>query len=154
MVAIISVLKICSNQTMFKPKNRSGFSTRPGFTMIELLVTVTIMIVLTAIGLVSYQNATRNARNGKRKTDLETVRSALVLYRTDVGTYPAGGGTNGAFNTMVTTLNGNGYLSSPTITDPDNQDPYRYIYTSNTVTFTLCGTLEPDPGTAYCITNP
>ncbi|MCL4208570.1 hypothetical protein KJZ63_02975, partial [Patescibacteria group bacterium] len=54
-----------------------------GFTMIELLVVTTIIIILTSIGLVSYTSANRSARNGKRKADMEMVRQALVLYRTD-----------------------------------------------------------------------
>jgi prepilin-type N-terminal cleavage/methylation domain-containing protein len=125
-----------------------------GFTMIELLVVATIMAVLAAVGLVSYQSAARNGRNGKRKADLETVRSALVLYRTDTGAYPTGNGTNSAFNSAVTTLDNNDYLSTGTVSDPKNVSPYVYTYESDGVTFTLCANLEPEPVTQYCIDNP
>lgn len=61
---------------------------RNGFTLIELLVVATIIVVLSAIGLVSFTNAGKSARNSKRKSDLETVRQALVLYKSDTGGYP------------------------------------------------------------------
>jgi general secretion pathway protein G len=118
-----------------------------GFTMIELLVVTTIIIVITAIGLVSYTAANRNARNGKRKADLEMVRQALVLYRTDNGSYPSGT----VFNTMMSTISD--YTSATTVTDPKNEDIYVYSYSSDGITFTLTGYLEPD-GTAYAISNP
>lgn len=118
-----------------------------GFTMIELLVVTTIIIVITSIGLVSYTSANRSARNGKRKADLEMVRQALVLYRTDNGTYPA---TN-SFATMLTTVSD--YTSANSVTDPKNDGSYVYGYTSDGVTFTLTASLEPD-GTPYTVNNP
>lgn len=59
-----------------------------GFTLIELLAVVTIMAILFAIGLVTYTNAARNARNSRRRTDITNIRQALVLYRSDSGFYP------------------------------------------------------------------
>lgn len=61
---------------------------KSGFTMIELLVVATIIIVLSAVGLVSYRKAGESSRNAKRKADLEIVRQALVLYKADNGYYP------------------------------------------------------------------
>src|SRR3972149_1590727 len=45
-----------------------------GFTLIEILVVATIIIVLSTIGMASYQQAGVRARNGKRRADMETVR--------------------------------------------------------------------------------
>jgi type II secretory pathway pseudopilin PulG len=115
--------------------------------MIELLVVTTIIIVLTTIGLVSYRQVGYSARNSKRKADLETVRQALVLYRTDTGSYPSGFN----FNTMITTISS--YLSSVSVTDPKNTGTYVYAYSSGGVTFTLTAHLEPND-TVYSITNP
>lgn len=124
--------------------------TNSGFTMIELLVVATIIIVLTTIGLVSYSQANQNARNGKRRTDLETVRQALVLYRTDAGSYP----NTASWATMVSTIED--YLANTTVTDPKNTGAYVYDYETidSGITFTVCATLEPDPGTAYCVSSP
>jgi len=117
-----------------------------GFSMIELLVVTTIIIVLTTIGLVSYRSASMNARNGKRKADLESVRQALVLYRVDEGVYPVGS----SFSGMTTAIAD--YLATLEVNDPSG-DPYVYNYTSNGVTFSISALLEPDQ-TAYTLTNP
>ena len=124
-----------------------------GFTMIELLVVATIMIVLTTVGLVSFQKTTRNSRNAKRKAALETVRQSLVLYRSDLGSYPSGGGTASAFNAMLIIITD--YVSTANVTDPQNTDEFVYTYTSNGSTFSVCGYLDIDPAPIqYCLTNP
>jgi prepilin-type N-terminal cleavage/methylation domain-containing protein len=43
----------------------SAFASTAGFTMIELLVVTTIIILLTAIGLVGYRQVGQSARDGK-----------------------------------------------------------------------------------------
>lgn len=127
-----------------------------GFTLIELLVVTTILILLATIGLVSYQRANQNARNSKRKSDLETVRQALVLYRTDNGAYPVGT----SFDTMLTTISD--YLSQTSqggsvvlISDPQDTGSYVYSYDgpAGGATFEICGALEPS-ATSYCLANP
>lgn len=141
----MSFLTLYSNrrpQSQSKVKNRR----KNGFSMIELLVVTTIIIVLTTIGLVSYRSASMNARNGKRKADLESVRQALVLYRVDEGTYPAGT----SFTAMITTIAD--YLATLDVSDPSG-DPYVYSYTSNGSTFSVTALLEPDQE-AYTLTNP
>ena len=129
----------------------SSISHQLGFTMIELLVVATIIIILTTIGLASFQQASKNARNGKRKADIEAVRSALVLFRTDTGAYPIASGV-GAWTTMMTAIAN--YTSNDTVDDPKNTGVYVYTYSSTGPDFTLCAKLEPDPGTDYCVTNP
>lgn len=118
-----------------------------GFTMIELLIVTTIIIVITSIGLVSYSSANRSARNGKRKADIEMVRQALVLYRTDNASYPA----TSTFTDMLTTIGD--YTSANSVTDPKNEGSYVYSYTSDGIVFTLTANLEPD-GTPYTIGSP
>ncbi len=125
-----------------------------GFTLIELLVVSTIIAILSAIGLVSFINAGKRARDAKRKSDLETVRQALVLYRSDNGSYPSGGsGGSTGYVSAISTLSAGDYLSDPTPIDPKNNATYYYSYSSNTVTFSLSTTLEKT-GLVYTVTNP
>lgn len=126
-------------------KNKTNFF-KKGFTMIELLVAATIIIVLTTIGMVSYQNAAKKGRDAKRQTDLQTVRQALVLQKADGVAYPTGG----SFSTIVGNLQSDGYLSSDPIIDPKNVSPYVYAYSGNGTTFTLTVTLETT-GTVYTV---
>ncbi len=124
-----------------------------GFTMIELLVVATIMILLTMIGLVSYQSTSRKARNGKRAADIENVRSALVLYRTDNPGYP----DDGSFDLMMSAITD--YTSTDVVMDPKDTAPYVYEYNPALCSggfcrdFTLCYYEEPD-GTQVCVGSP
>jgi len=136
-------------------KNQNNLRKR-GFTLIELLVVSTIIVILSAIGLVSFANAGQSARDSKRKADLETVRQALVLYRSDSsnGTYPIGTGGTTGYTAVISALTGSpSYLSTPTPLDPKNDSTYFYTYLSNGSTFSLSAKLEKT-GSTYTLTNP
>lgn len=59
-----------------------------GFTFIEILVVVTIIALLTSIGIVSYSQFAKQSRDARRKADLEQIRSAVEMYRSNNGFYP------------------------------------------------------------------
>jgi general secretion pathway protein G len=127
-----------------------------GFTLIELLVVITIIAVLSAVGMVMFTNAGKSSRDAKRKADLESIRQALVLYRSDNGCYP--GSLN--MSTGDPLIAGSAsYISSPFPTDPRSPDQdYTYIYVSSGPSgcknsFFLKAKLESD-GTTYTLTNP
>lgn len=61
---------------------------RNGFTLIEILVVSTIVVVISAIGLVSYSGAQVSARDAQRKQDLDNTRTILLLYRSENGQFP------------------------------------------------------------------
>lgn len=124
-----------------------------GFTLIELLVVMTIIITLSSIGLVSFINAGQGARDAKRKSDLETVRQALVLQRSDTGSYASGSGGASGYSEAIASLVAGSYISSPTPIDPKNDLTYFYSYTSGGTTFSLSATLEKDDS-VYTLTNP
>src|SRR3989344_808495 len=77
-----------------------------GFTLIELLIVITIIGILMALAIASYAKARASARDAKRQSDLEQIRSALEIYRADHGFYPPNGG-------WCTVLWGCGSPSSP-----------------------------------------
>lgn len=62
---------------------------RSGFTLIELLVTVSIIGILSIIGMVAYFSVLRQGRDSKRQSDLRTIQSALEQYYADQFNYPA-----------------------------------------------------------------
>ncbi len=62
---------------------------RKGFTLIELLIVIAIISVLVGIGMGSYQSAIKSTRDARRRTDLESLRGALELYRSNNNVYPA-----------------------------------------------------------------
>jgi len=125
-----------------------------GFSMIELLVVATIMIILTTIALVSYRQATINTRNAKRKSDLQAVKQQLVLYRSDNGCYPA----SASYLAMLATISA--YTTDipydPLGTEANPIYTYTPSGTCNSTEasgFTLEAILEPDD-TPYTVQNP
>lgn len=60
-----------------------------GFTLIEILVVIALIGVLAGLMIVAFQGTRRSSRDGKRKADLEQIRSALEMYKADKGSYPA-----------------------------------------------------------------
>lgn len=59
-----------------------------GFTLIELLVVISIIAILSSIAVVSYSGMTAKARDNQRIKDLQAIKQALELYRSDVHNYP------------------------------------------------------------------
>lgn len=94
-------------------------STAGGFTLIEILVAATIVAVLSVIGVVSYNSVNKRSRDAKRKSDLEQVRSALEMYRSDNGVYP---GVGSGFAPLTDLDSGNGPLT-PTYLPSIPMDP-------------------------------
>lgn len=60
-----------------------------GFTLVEILVVLSILALLLTVGLVSYGVVLKNARDAKRQSDLGVIQSALEQYHADQLFYPA-----------------------------------------------------------------
>lgn len=60
-----------------------SYGNKKGFTLVELLVTISIIGLLSTLSVVSLNNARGKARDARRMYDLSTVRTALELYRFD-----------------------------------------------------------------------
>lgn len=80
--------------------NRKSF----GFTLIELLIVISIIGVLASLGVASFTSAQQKGRDASRKSDLDAVKKALELYKSDTsgGSYP-GGNFVGLSSTLVPT---------------------------------------------------
>ena len=115
-----------------------------GFTLIEVLVVATIISVLTSIAVVSYQRANRRAHNARRKTDLEQIRAALEMYRSDddASEYPD---TSGCIEIKDLPLSG--YLDSVPI-DPRDDSQYQYKKTASG--YCVSATMEGNPTGSLC----
>lgn len=121
---------------------------KTGFTLIELLVVISIIGILIALSAVAFQNTKASARDAKRKADLETVRSALEIYRTDCGAYPAtlswGGSLTGS-KPSSPCASSDTYLSTVP-QDPQAGAGYMYSYTPSGNSYVLCAYLETQSG--------
>jgi len=59
-----------------------------GFTLIELLVVITILGILSSIGLNTFTSAQKKGRDTKRKAHLKQLTDAFEAYYNDFGEYP------------------------------------------------------------------
>lgn len=119
---------------------------KKAFTLIELLVVATIMVLLTSAASVAYTQFGKQSRDAKRKADLEQVRAALEMYRSNENIYPAsipnvgtglcdpGGCASGVYLQTIPT---------------DPRSPYTYYYTGASGDYTIAAHLES--GQATCL---
>jgi general secretion pathway protein G len=61
-----------------------------GFTMVELLVVISIIVILAAMGMAQYRNSVIRAREAVLKEDLFRMRDAIDQYYADKMKYPSG----------------------------------------------------------------
>ncbi len=127
-----------------------------GFTLIELMVAISIVAILATIGIVAFGATQKSARDAKRKGDLADIKKALYLYRSGAGTFcpnPGGcviggwgttvDGGSDQFNTKLQTaigssLKGNVVPLDPTFT---GNSQYTALF-CGTDQFTICAKLE------------
>lgn len=120
-------------------KQKRGFiqhQAGAGFTLIEILVTISIIGLLTMIGVTNFRVATQRARDGRRQADLEQIRAALELYRADENTYPV----DISSGTIVGSAPDNNIYMETVPTDP--KDDRQYFFLSDGLTYSLCASLE------------
>lgn len=59
-----------------------------GFTLLELIVVLTLVGLLVGIAVPAYRDATQRAKEATLREDLTRMRKALDEYHTDKGQYP------------------------------------------------------------------
>lgn len=137
-------------------KNLQNF----GFTLVELLVVISIIGVLIGLSIFALQGARVSSRDARRKADLELVRSGIELYRSDCNKYPTTSTPSNPTTALDTgassSLKGDGSTASCLSTnvyisqipaDPISPNS-NYLYSSNGTTYELCAALEQSTGLA------
>ena len=72
------------------PTMRRRWWTARGFTMIELLVVVSIIVILASLGMAQYRQSVIRAKEAVLKEDLFRMRDAIDQYYADKNKYPSG----------------------------------------------------------------
>lgn len=129
---------------------------RRGFTLIELMVVVTIIAFLSVIGMAAFTNVQAQARDGRRRADIDAIATAMETNRSGA----PGSEKYPAYDEAIFANNQKPY--DPLDTDKDGlaesygSGSYEYKVTPGTASadsFVACATLEKGNGNSSSNTS-
>ena len=104
-----------------------------GFTLIELMVSISIIAILTALATISFSSAQKKARDSRRAQDMKIMQLAAEPYAAQ------GGGVYPGTTAVPWTMNGQNILEAIP------QDPKTgsfYTMTIGITNYCICATME------------
>lgn len=114
-----------------------------GFTLVEMLVVISIIGILSAVLAGGYVNSQRSARDATRKLNLKSISDALNTYYADFGEYP----TTVTIETIIdseTELKKNDVIYIKKMPKEKNESLKQIKYVSTGKSFKLYTNLEND----------
>lgn len=125
---------------------------RSAFTLVELLVVVTIIAIVSGISIFSVQGVRLSAQDDKRAADLRAIQSAFARYNADCFSYPLSWPAAGSTLTGDPSLSPSCASTNIYIRDfPEDPDPARSYYYEVTdfvggkgISYILCAALTED----------
>lgn len=101
-----------------------------GFTLVELLIVISIISILAVIGTVVFQGITKGARDSRRKADISAISKAYEVKYQTTGSYQA--------------VSDADFSQGKKPTDPLGGDYYNNRATDNSA-YRVCAALENNP---------
>ena len=130
---------------------------RLGFTLMELLVVISIISILVTIGLSSFSTAQKKGRDVRRKGDLSSLSNALEQFYSVCGfNYPTPEGD--FYGPVICTTPGVSIAIMPSgVSDPRGTPPYYcpdpVVSTCTATEYKACAVLESEVPNTFCVTS-
>jgi type II secretion system protein G len=117
---------------------------KQGFTLLELLIVISIIGILVTVATASYTSSQQKARNSRRMSDIKSIQNAAEqFYADNSSSYPS---DQAAFTATTT------YLPSGWPQDPKNTSAsprsYTYTHVASPEGFFVCAQMEGAVGNA------
>lgn len=78
----------------FTPRSQSSFLARSAFTLVELIVAITVIIILTGLVLSTVGYVQKKSARSRAETEIAAMSAACESYKADYGAYPFNSDTN------------------------------------------------------------
>ncbi len=103
------------------------------FTLIELLIVMSVIAIIISIALPSFKGMQQQARIIKAQGDLRTLKVSVETYFSNNAAYPAASGY------QTTLINSTPQILSTTLNDPfsSTATPYAYALSSNSAYYVI-----------------
>lgn len=96
-----------------------------GYTLLEVLITLAIIMILAAISIPIFANAVRQSREGALTGDCRLIYDAMMRYYADENSFPAEGDFD---KVTMAPLSTNGYFSSAAALSSKMKDGALFAY--------------------------
>lgn len=120
-----------------------------GFTLVELMIAVTIIAVLAVIGVTVYGGVQKSARNSRRQADIEAISKALEAR---INNKPNENCLNAGAGSYCAPL-GTWFAGGAVPTDPSTGAQYNSLPGNGATAYNICAALETSPASSFCRAN-
>lgn len=111
------------------------------FTLLEILVVISIIGILVALGTAAFSTTQKKGRDARRKADIKAIQGGLEQYYAKNTAYPANQGEANDINIFPSGLP----------VDPKNSEAYVYTINWSPDGFCACALLENSTGNASAL---
>ena len=114
-------------------------SKRNAFTLLEILVVVSIIGILVVLGTVAFSTTQKKGRDARRKADIKAIQNGLEQFQASIGSYPT------SFSELE---NESSIFPAGIPEDPKNSGFNIYVLNLGADAYCACALMESSVGNA------